>query len=75
MDIAIGEENECFTDQTSWTPESEGQSTTISLTAPASLSPEPEEQSTTQRTINDCTRGFGVSYEALQTECFRLDYC
>jgi len=22
-----------------------------------------------------CTRGFGVSVEALQTECFRLNYC
>jgi len=23
----------------------------------------------------NCTRGFGVSHEALQTECFRLNYC
>jgi len=22
-----------------------------------------------------CTRGFWVSFEALQTECFRLNYC
>ena len=57
MDFAVGEENENFTDQTSWPPELEGQSTTRSLADPVSLSPEPEGQSTTQRTTSDFSVG------------------
>jgi len=53
MDFAVGEDNESFTDHTSWPPESEEQFTTRSLVDPASLSPEPEGQCTTQRTTSD----------------------
>ena len=53
MDFAVGEDNESFTDHTSWPPESEGQYTTRSLVDPASFSPEPEGQSTTQWMTSD----------------------